>query len=59
MYHTSFFMIFQARHNGDGPAADFGDWPQATAGKAQDEFLDPSLRSIDYCVDLVYSFRNN
>ena len=23
MYHTSFFTIFQAEHNGDGPAADF------------------------------------
>ena len=58
MYHTSFFMIFRAHHNGDGPTADFGDWARATAGKARDEFLDPSLRSIDYCVDLVYSFRN-
>ena len=58
MYYTSFFMIFRARHNGDGPTADFGDWARATAGKARDEFLDPSLRSIDYSVDFVYSFRN-
>ena len=27
MYDTSFFMIFRARHNGDGPAADFPRFP--------------------------------
>ena len=42
MYDTSFFTIFWARYNGDGPAADFPRFvrarprPRSGAGKARE-----------------------
>ena len=42
-YSTSFFTIFRARHNGDGPAADFPRFPALAHASTHptDEFLDP------------------
>ena len=43
MYDTSFFTIFRARHNGDGPAADFPRFPALAHALTHptDEFSDP------------------